>query len=239
MTDGVSPALPCARIEGSVWFGAAPVFEGLRLDLEPGWTCLIGPSGAGKSTVLRLLAGLPTGARFIGEVGAPARVAYLAQQDMLQPRFSALTNVTIGQRLRGEQADHARAATLLRAVGLEGMENRRPAELSGGQRQRVALARALIDDARLALLDEPFSALDAANRQRMQDLAHDTLTGRSVLLVTHDPFEALRLGTRIFLLAGGRLEELPAMPGPPPHGPQTVGFGARYDHLMARLMGAA
>ena len=238
MTDGVPPLVSCARIEGTVWFGESQVFEGLQLDLEPGWTCLIGPSGAGKSTVLRLLAGLPTGARFAGQVTAPDRVAYLAQQDMLQPRFSALMNVSICQRLRGERADHARAAALLRAVGLEGMEQRRPAELSGGQRQRVALARALIDDAPLALLDEPFSALDAANRQRMQDLAHDTLAGRSVLLVTHDPFEALRLGTQIFLLAGGRLEKLPAMPGPPPHGPQTAGFGARYDHLMARLMGA-
>jgi putative hydroxymethylpyrimidine transport system ATP-binding protein len=239
MTVSTLSTASCARIEGAAWFGAVPVFEELRLDLEPGWTCLIGPSGAGKSTVLRLLAGLPTGARFEGQVTKPDRIAYLAQQDMLQPRFSALTNVTIGQRLRGEREDRVRAAGLLRAVGLDGMEQRRPDELSGGQRQRVALARALIDDAPLALLDEPFSALDAANRQRMQDLAHDTLAGRSVLLVTHDPFEALRLGTRILLLATGRLVELPAMPGPAPHGPQTIGFGARYDHLMASLMGAA
>ncbi|MDE3121307.1 MAG: ABC transporter ATP-binding protein [Paracoccaceae bacterium] len=203
-----------------------------------GWTCLIGPSGAGKSTLLRLLAGLPAAVRFDGRVTAPDRIAYLAQEDLLLPRLSALANVTLGARLRGGPVDRGEAMALLEAVGLKGMEARRPGQLSGGQRQRVALARALMEHAPLALLDEPFSALDAANRERMQDLALTRLAGCRVLLVTHDPFEALRLGQRILLLNGGRLEEIEALPGKAPHGPQTPGFGARYDEVMARLKGA-
>ncbi len=230
---------PPARIEGAAWLGDRVLFAPLSLDLPVGWTCLIGPSGAGKSTVLRLLAGLPTGARFEGQVTAPDRIAYMAQSDLLLPRLSAVENATLGQRLRGEPGDRARAAVLLAEMGLAGLERRRPAALSGGQRQRVSLARALIEDAPLALLDEPFSALDAANRQRMQDLALAHLAGRRVLLVTHDPLEALRLGQRICLMAGGRMEDLPTLPGPAPHSPQEPGFGRVYDGLMARLMEAA
>ena len=226
-----------AGLNGSAWYGEAPLFAGLQLALPVGWTCLLGPSGAGKSTVLRLIAGLPTAVRFEGQVQAPARIAYMAQEDLLQPRMSALGNVVLGQRLRGRAPDWDHARALLAAVGLSGLEARRPRELSGGQRQRVALARALMEDAPLALLDEPFSALDAANRQKMQDLARARLAGCRVLLVTHDPFEALRLGDRVLLLADGRLEELAALPGAPPHGAQTPGFGAHYDALLARLVG--
>jgi putative hydroxymethylpyrimidine transport system ATP-binding protein len=226
-------------LSGSAWLGETLLFDDLRLDLAIGWTCLVGPSGAGKSTVLRLLAGLPTATRFEGRVTAPPRVAYMAQQDLLQPRLSVLGNVLIGQRLRGERVNRGRALTLLDAVGLHGLQARRPADLSGGQRQRVALARALMEEAPVALLDEPFSALDAVNRMRMQDLSRDRLAGKCVLLVTHDPFEALRLGDRIFMLARGRLEELPALPGPPPHGPQTPDFGAHYDRMLAQLVANA
>lgn len=230
---------PAACIAGAAWLGERVLFAPLTLDLAVGWTCLIGPSGAGKSTVLRLMAGLPTGARFQGQVTAPDRIAYMAQADLLLPRLTAVENATLGQRLRGERADGARARALLAEMGLAGLEDRRPAALSGGQRQRVSLARALMEDAPLALLDEPFSALDAANRQRMQDLALARLAGRRVLLVTHDPLEALRLGQRICLMADGRLEDLPALPGPAPHSPQEPGFGRVYDALMARLMAAA
>lgn len=230
--------LPPARLQGAAWLGAGPLFAGLDLDLPVGWTCLIGPSGSGKSTVLRLLAGLPTGARFEGTVTAPDRIAYMAQADLLLPRLTVMQNVELGQRLRGVKPDRARAASLLARTGLAGLERRRPAALSGGQRQRVALARALMEDAPLVLLDEPFSALDSANRQRMQDLAVTALAGRRVLLVTHDPLEAIRLGARICLLAGGRFTEIEALPGAIPHGAQEAGFGRIYETVMARLMEA-
>lgn len=227
-----------AVIEGAAWHGCTLLFSGLKLDLPVGWTCLVGPSGAGKSTVLRLMASLSTAARFEGNVKAPARIGYMAQEDLLQPRLCVLSNVLIGQHLRGGPVDGAGAMALLHAVGLTGFERRMPKDLSGGQRQRVALARALMEDAPLALLDEPFSALDAANRIKMQDLARDRLAGRAVLLVTHDPFEALRLGDRIFLLANGRLAQIDALPGPPPHSPQTAGFGEHYDRILMQLLAA-
>ncbi len=227
-----------ATIEGAAWHGDTLLFSGLSLALPIGWTCLIGPSGAGKSTVLRLLAGLSTATRFEGTISSPSRIGYMAQEDLLQPRLSVLSNVLIGQHLRGGPVDTDLAMALLEAVGLTGFERRRPKALSSGQRQRVALARALMEDAPLALLDESFSALDAANRIKMQDLARDRLAGRAVLLVTHDPFEALRLGDRIFMLANGRLEQVDALPATPPHSPQTEGFGAHYDRILLQLLAA-
>lgn len=223
-------------LTGAAFLGDAPLFGPLKLDLPQGWTCLLGPSGAGKTTVLRLLAGLPTEARFTGQITAPDRVAYMAQDDLLQPRLSVLDNVLIGQHLRGQRPDTPRAVALLASVGLADFASRRPDSLSGGQRQRVALARALMEDAPLALLDEPFSALDAATRRKMQDLTTQHLAGRSVLLVTHDPFEALRLGHRVLLLKGGQLQPMPDLPGTPPHELDSPEFAAAYRHLMADLV---
>ncbi|MGV8988028.1 MAG: ABC transporter ATP-binding protein [Cypionkella sp.] len=222
-------------LQGSVWLGATRLFGPANLTLTPGWTCLLGASGVGKSTILRILAGLPVEASFDGQIEAPPRIAYMAQEDLLQPRLSVLDNVLIGQHLRGERPDRAHALGLLRSMGLEGYEKRRPASLSGGQRQRVALARALMEDAPLALLDEPFSALDAANRRKMQDLTVARMAGCCVLLVTHDPFEALRLGHRVLLLAEGRLQALPDLPGLPPHEMEGPAFAPAYERLIARL----
>ncbi|MGR3199303.1 MAG: ATP-binding cassette domain-containing protein, partial [Paracoccus sp. (in: a-proteobacteria)] len=97
-----------------------------------------------------------------------------------------------------------------------GLHQRRPATLSGGQRQRVALARTLIEDCPVVVLDEPFSALDAGTRMEMQDLAARLLAGRTVLLITHDPLEAARLGHAAFLMTaqGSRPVELPDGPAP-------------------------
>ncbi|HHX88323.1 MAG TPA: ABC transporter ATP-binding protein, partial [Paracoccus sp.] len=133
--------------------------------------------------------------------------------------------------------DIARARRLLASVGLEGLEARRPADLSGGQRQRVALARTLIEDCPVVVLDEPFSALDAATRLAMQDLAARTLKGRTVILITHNPLEALRLADRAWLMQPGGAETLDLPPAPPPrsyHAPETLHMQAR---LLARLQG--
>ncbi|UFS66139.1 MULTISPECIES: ABC transporter ATP-binding protein [Paracoccus] len=222
-----------ASVRGRAWVGDAPLFAPVDLVLHPGgWTCLLGPSGVGKSTILRLIAGLETGARFEGEVTRNRPVALMAQDPGLIPWLDVTGNVTLGARLRGtlrasassqhadgqpgQEADPtARAVALIEAVGLTDRAHHLPANLSGGQRQRVALARTLFEDRPLVLLDEPFSALDARTRAQMQDLAARLLDTRTVLLVTHDPAEAARLGDRILLLRETGLTDWPiASPRP-------------------------
>ena len=192
------------------------LFGPLELVLEPGrLTCLLGASGVGKSTLLRLLAGLPTGVEFRGRVET-APSALMGQDPGLFPWLSVAQNVGLGARLRGEAADGARISGLVAAVGLAGLEDRLPAQLSGGQRQRVALARTLAEDRPLVLLDEPFSALDVALRLQIGEMAARLLSGRTVLMVTHDPAEAARLGDRILVLTPAGLTAHPAPPGPVP-----------------------
>lgn len=197
-------------IEGSATLAGRPLFRDLDLQLAPGWTCLLGPSGAGKSTILRLLAGLPTAARFEGRISAPPRIAWMAQQDLLQERANLLGNVLIGQRLSGAPLDEGRARALLAAVGLEGLEARRPASLSGGQRQRVALARALILKPKVLLLDEPLSALDKKMREQMQVelIKLQRQVGITFILVTHDQEEALVMSDRIAVMFEGEIAQL-------------------------------
>lgn len=214
---------PAVTLDGHAEIGGAPLFAPLRLEMVPGsWTCLLGPSGVGKSTILRLIAGLETGARFSGTVTASdgsavaPRVAYMAQEDLLMPWLTVAGNVVLGARLRGDAPDRARAAALIDRLGLAQHADKRPAALSGGQRQRAALARTLMEDRPIVLLDEPFSALDARTRSQMQDLAAEALAGRSVLLVTHDPAEATRLGARILLMTAGGLRKMPVPKVPPP-----------------------
>jgi len=191
-----------------VAFASTTLFDGLELELPRGkWTCLLGPSGIGKSTLLRLLAGLapPDATAAIGaDDGRPiaGRVAWMAQPDLLCPWLDVLANVTLGARLRGQRADKDRAVALLDAVGLADKKTAMPGTLSGGQRQRAALARTLMEDRPLVLMDEPFGALDAITRWRLQELAGELLKDRTVLLVTHDPREALRLGDAVRVLAG-------------------------------------
>ena len=233
---------PALRFDGTARIEGRALFGDIALDLAPGdWTCLLGVSGVGKTTILRVIAGLETGVDFAGQVaasdGAPVsdRVAYMAQQDLLLPWATVEDNVLLGARLRGEAPDRARAAALLADVGLAAHGQKKPFALSGGQRQRVALARTLMEDRRIILLDEPFSALDARTRAEMQELAYALLKGRTVLLVTHDPGEAARLGARIYVMTEGGAE---AVAPPPSKAPRAVDDGevlASQAALLQRL----
>lgn len=176
------------------------LFRDLELSLvKGGWTCLLGPSGVGKTTVLRMLAGLEVHGRFDGEL-ATLDAAYMAQQDLLMPWLDVVGNVTLGSKLRGEAGDGTKAMALIERVGLADHVHKFPRQLSGGMRQRAALARTLMEERSVVLLDEPFSALDARTRAEMQELAHQLLHDRTVLLVTHDPLEAARLGDQTLIM---------------------------------------
>jgi len=185
------------------------------------FVCLIGASGCGKSTLLSLVAGLdqPTA----GVIDTSGRkVALMFQEPALFPWLTAAKNVELALRPSGVsgQARRSRAADLLETVHLGGFGNKRPHELSGGMRQRVAMARALATDADVLLMDEPFGALDAMTR----DLLHDELDricmerGLTVLFVTHNVREAVRLGDRVVVLSSrpGRVIDEFAVPIPGP-----------------------
>ena len=233
------------RVHGARFgFEGTLLFDGLDLALERGrWTCLLGPSGVGKSSLLRVIAGLErleSGSLSIAGGAGGAAVAYMAQQDLLMPWLGALGNVSLGARLRGERPDRARALALLERVGLGAEADALPHTLSGGMRQRVALARTLMEDRPIVLMDEPFSALDAITRARLQALAASLLAGRTVLLITHDPLEALRLGDRIYVMAGrpASLQPAPAPDGPPPRSLGDSSLQALHAALLERLSAA-
>jgi NitT/TauT family transport system ATP-binding protein len=179
--------------------------EGVTLDVDRGeFVCLLGASGCGKSTLLNLVAGLdrPTSGRV--DVRAQ-RTGLMFQEAALFPWLTVRGNVEIALKLAGmSRAERrSRAAELLAMVHLGDFARRRPHELSGGMRQRVALARALAQDADVLLMDEPFGALDAMTRDRLHDELEAlwTSTGKTIMFVTHNVREAVRLGDCVVLLA--------------------------------------
>lgn len=183
---------------------AKTVLDGVDLTIRSGeFVTLLGPSGTGKTTLLRILAGLER--PDAGTVLAPEKRTTVYQEPRLVSARRVLSNVTIGQRPGRLTRD--RGTRALEEVGLAVKARAWPATLSGGEAQRVALARALVREPDLLLLDEPFAALDALTRVRMQDLVAALVVRHrpAVLLVTHDVDEAIRLSDRVLLLREGRL----------------------------------
>jgi NitT/TauT family transport system ATP-binding protein len=229
-------------------------FEALHdvsLAIEPGqFTCLLGPSGCGKSTLLGALAGHLAPARGEVRVDGEAVTAphpergLVFQQHTLFPWQRVVDNVAFGLKMKGvaRTERRARARELLASVGLAGFESRYPSQLSGGMQQRVEIARVLINRPRVLLMDEPFGALDALTRSRMQQLLLEVWAGirTTVVFVTHDIDEALFLADRVLVMSArpGRIVEDRLVPFERPRTPElltTPGFVALKRHCLQLL----
>ncbi|MGE3323948.1 MAG: ABC transporter ATP-binding protein [Acidimicrobiia bacterium] len=209
-----------------VGYGAVEVLHGVDLAVEPGAiVAVLGPSGCGKTTLLRTIAGFePATAGTIAVrgkviVGPDAwvppeqrRIGIVPQDAALFPHLDVAHNISFGL---SRTSDRRRVVDeMLRLIGLEGYERRRPAELSGGQQQRVALARALAPSPALVLLDEPFAALDAGLRQQLRAETRVVLRAAqaTAVIVTHDQEEALSMADMVAVMLDGRIAQFA-----PPH----------------------
>ncbi|HKI13502.1 MAG TPA: ABC transporter ATP-binding protein, partial [Roseiarcus sp.] len=207
-------------------FRGAPILRGVDLVVPSGALfAILGASGSGKTTLLRLLGGFERADSGVIEIGGrqvsgpgvhvpPERrqVGYVAQEGSLFPHLSVAANVVFGLA-RSQRRDRLKAEALLESVGLPASyASRGPHELSGGEQQRVALARALAPRPKLVLLDEPFSALDAALRIETREAVAAILeaAGATALLVTHDQSEALSMGRQVAVLRDGVLAQVAA-----------------------------
>lgn len=184
--------------------------DGLDFTIAAGeFVCLVGASGCGKSTLLNLISGLDSPST--GTITTGGKAALMFQEHALMPWLTAADNVALPLQLAGvpRQQRREQAHALLRTVHLGDAANRRPHQLSGGMRQRVALARTLATQAPVLLMDEPFGALDAMTRDLLHDELESLTSARelTVLFVTHNVREAVRLADRVMLLSSrpGRL----------------------------------
>lgn len=229
--DAQQPPLLELRVEGKA-FGDTAVLGQLDLRLQAGEiVSLLGPSGCGKSTLLRLVAQLDRD--FDGDLRTrPEHVGFIFQEPRLMPWLSVADNIGFSD---GRQYDRARVNGLIEEVGLSGFAEALPKQLSGGMAQRVAIARGLYGQPQLLLLDEPFSAVDAFTRFKLQDLLLDLARRHRIalLVVTHDVDEALYLSNRVLVIGNrpGRVcRELQVPLGYPRD---------RRDELLGRLRNQA
>ena len=208
MTGPVLEARGIAKI-----YDGATIIQDISLHLEQGeLVCVLGVSGAGKTTLFHVLSGLTApeqGNVYLGGeeiTGRPGRVSYMLQKDLLLPHKRIVDNVALPLILRGEKKASARenASALFGQFGLEGTQMMYPAQLSGGMRQRAALLRTYLGSEGVALLDEPFSALDALTKREIHKWYLQVMEKikLSTLFITHDIDEAILLSDRIYILGG-------------------------------------
>jgi NitT/TauT family transport system ATP-binding protein len=243
--EQMEPALRVERV--SVTFpspeGGLGALGDVSFEIHEGeFVCLVGPSGCGKSTLLRVLSGLLPPTRgsvyFHGRqlTGPSAQIGIVFQSSNLMPWRSVLHNITLPLEVQHVDRDTAQqaASDLVRLVGLQGFEDSYPDELSGGMAQRVAIARALIHDPGILLLDEPFGALDALTRERMnlELLRIWEARRKTVFMVTHNIQEAILLSDRVMVMTdrpGQIVTDLP-IELPRPRSQELV-----YDSTFAAL----
>ena len=238
------------RQVGFAYPGAPAVVSGVDWQMPAGTIhCLLGRSGCGKSTLLKLAAGLllpDTGSVMLE--GMPLRgpgplTGFVFQAPTLLEWLNVIDNVLLPVSLqrKPDAADRAHAHSLLKELGLDGMQARYPQQLSGGQQSRVAIARALLTRPSLLLMDEPFAALDALTREELQVSLLEVCRQHesSVLFVTHDIAEAVYLADRVAVMDKGRLifeqDIVLSRPRPPDvrHGEQFNAICARLRQVMA------
>ncbi len=235
MTFHAAPPPAVSLRDVSRGFAGKTVLDCLSLQIPHGqFVALLGESGSGKTTLLRALADLDEDADTQGEFTVPDEVSVLFQDARLLPWMSVLDNVVLGHR---DPDARPKALALLDAVGLGDKADVWPDTLSGGQKQRAALARSLLREPDLLLADEPFGALDALTRIRMQGLLRDLVRRRNptVVLVTHDVDEALLLADRILVLKDGRIAEDHAVRLGHPRVAHRPDFIALRGRLLASL----
>jgi NitT/TauT family transport system ATP-binding protein len=252
--EAAQPTQPAIELRGVSKSFATPnggryqALRELSLTVAVGEFCaVVGPTGCGKSTTLTLVAGLerPTEgeARVHGSpvLGIGRDIGFVFQNDAVFPWKSVLDNVLAGPRFRSRPPDIAReqARDWLRRVGLTGFEDRYPHQLSGGMRKRVALAQSLINEPRILLMDEPFSALDVQTRAIMSDelLTLWDLTKPAVVFVTHDLEEAIALADKVVVLTAGpaTVKDVFAVHLPRPRTVQEVRFEPDFVRLYQRI----
>ena len=243
MSVALAPAVRLEEVSRVYGTGpqAVPALDRVSLEVGTGeFLCVLGASGCGKSTLLSLIAGLDRPSLGELEVGL-GRPALMFQEPALLPWLTVRQNVELPLLLdrvaRPERRE--KVGRLLRTVHLSAFAGRRPHELSGGMRQRVALARALAQDVRLLLMDEPFGALDAITR----DVLHEDLqeiwstSGLTIVFVTHNVREAVRLGDRVVLLTSrpGTVAETWAVDIPRPRTLDSPPVAAMAAQITERL----
>ncbi len=233
----------------SLAFGDHQVLRDVSIHLKEGeLVCLLGVSGGGKTTLFNVISGLlrpDEGQVFLdGEdvTGQPGRISYMLQKDLLLPYRTIEDNVALPLMLRGVKKKEARAqaAALFAQFGLEGTEKKWPGQLSGGMRQRAALLRTYLFSQNVALLDEPFSALDTLTKSAVHEWYLKVMEDirLSTLFITHDIDEAILLSDRIYLLMDGRIGEKIVVQEPRPRHVEfnlTPEFLAYKRRIMAAL----
>ena len=232
-------------------FEQEKIIENISLELHEGEiVSLLGVSGGGKTTLFNIIAGLSTpdtgnvildGADITGK---PGNISYMLQKDLLLPYRTIVDNVALPLIIRGEKKAAARekASGYFEEFGLAGTEHKYPSQLSGGMKQRAALLRTYLFSEKVALLDEPFSALDMLTKSAVHEWYLDVMEKirLSTLFITHDIDEAILLSDRIYLLTGqpGRITDEIFIKEPKPRGKEfnlTPEFLAYKKYILERL----